>query len=265
MISIKDLYSILAHQETPEEMGKERLQRLLDDCWKYSLEIEKNPKNAEAYLRRGDARYRLELLEDAVKDLEKAIALNTDSKRFAHMSIGICKKRLGAQEEEIMHFSKAWEDAESDKIHNRYCLLGEIEFYRGMHKEAIEHFDRAEELGKDDFSKTEKREIYYARGLACSVSGKHERAVEDLSKALALMSQDMDQTNAVYLARGQSMAKLKRYEEAIADFTQFISHEPQDMSAYCQRAEAYAALGKTELAEQDNKKFEELLFKNEPK
>lgn len=222
MVTIKDLFKILAHQETPEEMEKARLEELLDESEKYSLEIEKNPEDEEAYFNRGVVRSSLGLLEEAIDDWNEAIKLNPDYSE-AYFVRGLLNQHLGRYEEAIKSFDKLIEQLPTSLV---LCCRGSVKAEQKQIKNALEDFDEAlkltpgylpaigskgiikiTELGKldegiadldkvieaieksqnqEDLEDINARAAYFMRGLARKQKGLQELAIQDLKKAIAL-------------------------------------------------------------------------------
>ena len=95
---------------------------------------------------------------------------------------------------------------------------------------------------------------YSNRGIACAKLNKHERAIEDFSKAIALNPNFAE----AYNNRGLAYAELNKYEQAIGDYDRAIELNPALAAAYINRGNAHTNLNKHERAIKDYGKAIEL-------
>ena len=77
---------------------------------------------------------------------------------------------------------------------------------------ALEFLNRAEKQDKDN------AEVYSARGLVYALTGRPEKGIEDLTKALKKRDNSMDYNN-----RGECWRDLKKYDKARADYEKSVS------------------------------------------
>jgi len=93
----------------------------------------------------------------------------------------------------------------------------------------------------------------YERGKLLRIQAKNEKACQDFTKALTLMTWP-----AAYMQRGSAEADLHHYPEAIKDFTAAIntagSTEINKHSYYSLRASAYRKIGDLKHAKEDEAK-----------
>ena len=113
----------------------------------------------------------------------------------------------------------------------------------GKPEQAVLDYNKAIALKPDDAI------AYNNRGNCFSDMGEHDKALADFDKAIELSPDDA----FAYNNRGNTLRHLKRYSEAIESLTKAISLNPDYKNAYLNRAAAYRAIGKTDLAEQDEK------------
>ena len=91
---------------------------------------------------------------------------------------------------------------------------------------------------------------YNNRGLAYDELKEHEKAIADYNKAIAL---DPEYARAYY-NRGYAYNKLKEHEKAIADYNKAIALDPEYAMAYNNRGTAYGKLKEHEKAIADYNK-----------
>ncbi|MGB7000555.1 MAG: tetratricopeptide repeat protein, partial [Halobacteriota archaeon] len=139
--------------------------------------IEHNPKNDDAYKRRGDAYRRLEQYERAIEDYNMAIELNPNY-AAAHNNRGIAFRKLNQLERAIEDYNMAIELNPEHALayHNRGLAYRRLEQY----ERAIEDYNMAIELNP------EYTDAYINRGIAYRRLEQLERAIEDYNKALEL-------------------------------------------------------------------------------
>lgn len=81
----------------------------------------------------------------------------------------------------------------------------------------------------------------------------YEKATESLTKAIAVKP-----TSKLYLDRANAYAAQKKYDVAVSDFSKVIELDPKNADAYNARGNAYLQLDKTDLAIRDINKAIEL-------
>jgi len=238
----------------------------------YSISLELNPDNANAYINRGIAYAKQQKYNEAIKDYNKAIELNPDLTE-AYNNRGNAYAKLGEYNRAIEDYNKAVE-LNPDLVgayNNRglaYAELGEYDraikdynkaielnpdlaeayYNRGntyleLHEyaKAIEDFNKAIELNKD------YAEAYNNRGVVYAKQQKYDKAIEDFNKAIELNPDDAE----AYGNRGIAYAKQQKYNEAIKDFNKVIESNPNDAKAYYNRGLTYAELGEYDRAKED--------------
>ena len=99
----------------------------------------------------------------------------------------------------------------------------------------------------------EKYWAVYERGKLWRMKGKNEKACQDFTKSLTIMT-----TPAAYMQRGSAEADMHHYPEAIKDFTAAINtstpSEINKHSYYSLRASAYRKTGDFKRADEDDAK-----------
>jgi tetratricopeptide (TPR) repeat protein len=127
-------------------------------------------------------------------------------------------------------------------------------FQNGINNFKQGHFDKT----ISDFSKAVELNPYYDlayanRGSCYGMKGLNTKAIDDLTKAIALNPIPIH-----FLNRGITYNILDRYEEAVNDLTKVISLNPNDSLAYTHRGRALIEKGSYELAIADLTKALEL-------
>ncbi|MBA4349000.1 MAG: hypothetical protein C0415_03300 [Thermodesulfovibrio sp.] len=112
---------------------------------------------------------------------------------------------------------------------------------------AIEAFTSAITSGEGYAPGISDAHAYNNRGLAYTKIGQHDKAIEDLTKAIALDPN----LAAAYFNRGLAYYNQKQYERAIENFTKAIQLDPDDVHAYSTRAVAYNDKGLYDVAIED--------------
>jgi tetratricopeptide (TPR) repeat protein len=88
------------------------------------------------------------------------------------------------------------------------------------------------------FAGDELTDAFYFRSAAYFELGQHQRAIEDVSRAIA-RKPDYEQA---FFARGASYLMLKQLQPAIQDFNKVIALKPNDAAAFFSRGTAYLQL-----------------------
>ena len=90
-----------------------------------------------------------------------------------------------------------------------------------------------------------RSEFYHYRATEFEALGEHQNAINDLTKALELISKDdFYEENSIYSFRGEIWYKLEHYQQAIEDFTSAIKYSKDDAAnELVERACSFAKLG----------------------
>jgi len=124
------------------------------------------------------------------------------------------------------------------------------QIHLNKHERAIKDYDRAIALNPNDTA------AYNNRGLAYADLNKHERAIKDYDKAIALNPALAE----AYSNRGLAYAELNKYERAIEDYDKAIELNPNYAAAYGNRGIAYSKIQRYEESARDLKKTGILFF-----
>jgi tetratricopeptide (TPR) repeat protein len=223
--------------------------------------IELDSNLSVAYFNRGLVYEKQGNLDAALADLNKAIELEPKASLLYELR-GAALKKKGNLEGALADYTKAIElDPYSIKAYK-----GRAEIYRAQDKTALAEVDEktATSLSSDFTLQVLKAnkliennpksdDLYGYRGFLFLLAGKLDEALADFTKAIELNPK-------FYLyARRASIFEIKgNLEGALADYTKAIELNPEDEHSYLERAKIYRALGKTALAEADEKTAKEL-------
>ncbi len=214
--------------------------------------IARNPNNFDALVKRGLSFLLMDpedykLNQFSLKDLTKAISLQPNNTlayetrgRYYHVlanyaygtanESGYCSKALN-------DYYKVLEL--NPKSSKAITEVGHLLEQSHKLDEAIAFYQRIVEYIPDDSG------IWFLLGRAMGKTNP-QKAIEELSMAIKL-----DESKAIYYAtRASVYSKLKQHEKAIGDLTIAIQIQPWSLF-YQQRAKAYKAVGRNDLAKQD--------------
>ncbi len=159
----------------------------------------------------------------------------------------------GEMEKGVADLTKGLELGVSPRAEvSTYKLRGVSLYQLKRYDEAIRDFNFLIQKDAGDFR------AYVYRGSALAYKGNHQAALADFDSVIKLNPRE----KSVYRLRAVSHYQLGNYEKAIEDASEEIKINPEaHPETYKTRADAYRKLGKTELADADAKKFEELRAK----
>ncbi len=146
----------------------------------YSLAIEKNPKNATAYLGRGTAYGELGKHDDALKDMNRAIEISPSAEAYVNRGIALAK--TGNNEGAIKDFNKAIESNPS--LAYAYSARGLSHFIMGNIDNSINDYKKAVELNPND------KLVYSMLGASYLKNKNIAESVKNLEKALEITPND---------------------------------------------------------------------------
>jgi serine/threonine protein kinase len=234
----------------------------------YDRAISLDPKNVNAYINRGNAKYELRNNQEAIADYDRAISLDPKNANV-YKNRSFAKFKLGNKQEAIADLDKAISiDTKNAKAYNNRDIAIEnkkkeiagydrvisidpqvaMAYYRGVAKsklgnkqEAIAEFDKAISIDP------KYAVAYYSRGFAKYELGNKQEAIADFDKAISI-----DTKYAVaYYNRGNAKYKLGNKQEAMADFDRVISIDPKYAVAYNNRGITKYELGNKQEAMAD--------------
>ena len=192
----------------------------------FTLAVQLEPQDRQAWAYRGDAYRWLGRFDEALADFEKAVGLDP-SYGWAIASRGETYRRMGRYEQAMDDFDRAI----ALNPNHSYAFASRGETYRRTrrYQQAIADLDRAVSIHPT-----------YAWALASRAEtylemDRLEQALEDFGAAVELQPD-----YAWALAnRGRTLRKLGRYEQALADFDRAISIKADYAWAIANRAETY--------------------------
>lgn len=196
----------------------------------YTLCINLDPNDADAYYNRGICYNQSKQYEQSIKDYDKVIELNPHH-TLAHNNRGNSYVSLGKIEQALQDYHKAIELDPNCAL--AYNNRGNLLYDQGLYELAILNYNKAIEL--DSHFTT----AYNNRGHNYSLMGYHERAIQDYDKVIELNPNDA----VAYNIRGIGYSKLGQHERAIQDYDKAIELDSSYASAYNSRAFAYAHIG----------------------
>ena len=155
---------------------------------KYTLDIQKNPNDYDAYIHRAFAYKMIHNYEKAIQDYRRAIKINP--------------KKHEAYEE----------------LANLFCEdIKQYEFAIEYYTKAIRAVNDEPEIIQGD-KKSSLSVLYSSRGLCYGIIGQYDKEIEDYSKCIKLDSYDHD----MYIKRGSVYFELAKYNQAFNDFDKAV-------------------------------------------
>ncbi|HJT45554.1 MAG TPA: tetratricopeptide repeat protein [Chthoniobacterales bacterium] len=209
-------------------------------------QIGPNPKDAQGYVDRGNARGNFGDVNGAIADYGRAIEL--DPKLVgAYYNRGLGKRDKRDFDGAIADFNRAIELKPND--HEFYNERGIAKRGKGDNDGAIADYTKAIEADPKDAEKA-----YFNRALAKNSKGDKEGAIADYTKALEINPKNAN----TYNNRGNLKKDKNDLDGAIADFTKAIEINPKIALIYKNRADAKRKKGDSAGAEADMKSAAEL-------
>ena len=218
----------------------------------YNKAIELDPNYALAYYNRDNSYRKLKQYDRSIQDFDKAIELDPND-ADAYLNRGNAYHKLKDHKRAIQDFDKAI------KLDSKYTIAynnrGNCYSDQGLYKQAILDYNKAIELNPDYAL------AYNCRAFTYAHIEEFDKAISDIEKSLSL---NPDEPNALH-TYGFIHLQQKHYEEAIDYFSKALSFDNELKDAYEDRAKAYRALEKFDLAEADEAKAAELEAKQNKK
>jgi len=193
--------------------------------------IEKNPKDARAYARRGFAWYYIEKYELAIKDLDKAVELNPNYE-YAYVIRGMVYNMIEDYEQAMKDFSKAIELEPRDEAayNNRGIVYKKLRNYQ----QAIKDYNKAIELAPD-FALA-----YSNRGQAYEMLHNYQQAIKDHDKAV-----ELDPKNRIFVDKQAKAIKRKKEHTGIfGEYMGWAAPPPSDVKSGTVKLKPTKILGK---------------------
>ena len=207
--------------------------------------IETNPKNLQAYNKRGIAKYNLGEYQKALRDYDEAIKIYPNYEN-AYYHRGNAQYKLGNYQFAINDFNEAIDI--NDQNEDAYYHRGNANYELKEYQKAIDDFTKAIKL------KPKKMGAYYNRGIAKIELKEYQKAIDDFTKVIKI---DQNHEDAYY-HRGNAKIGLKDYNGAIEDYNKAINIDPGRASLYNNRGNAKIELNKYKEAIEDYNKAIEI-------
>jgi len=229
--------------------------------------IKLEPNNSLLYLKRGEAYYQSNLLDNALNDFLETYTLD---KNKANLWLSRTYARIGNEEKSLFylreHLNSGYhlkekyikKDSAFDKLQytDGWYVLWQENWYTGeeeiedeveylLHKE--KYLDALSLLDEKISESENPRTLYACRAKVYSKLNNYKGAVADWDNAIALERNIQD----YYIERGKVYYKLGKFEDAAEDFTKVLRKDPAYFSLYIERAHAYAQSKKYSLAIRD--------------
>lgn len=199
-----------------------------------SKAIDKNPRDARAYARRGEAYSSLERYEDALSDLDKAIELGRRKARLYALRACV-ESNLEKDEDALRDYSQAivLEPGNSEYYDNR------AGFYAGCDEldRALADYDRAIELSSSPYRS------YYHRAGILRRKGEKDRALADLDSVINGKANSY--RGEAYETKMTILVEDRKDAEALGVCDAWIKDRPDDYLARLSRADIYARQNKS--------------------
>ena len=196
------------------------------------------PDRTSGYTNRAIAYVGLANYEAAIHDYCTAIEINPDDGTI-YLNRGFTLEKLSRFDAAIRDYDKAIaiNPADAQAYSNRGVVYEELQ----RREAAVRDFDRAIEIDVD-YAKA-----YYNRGVTYERLQRYDEALRDYSRAIELNPSDF----AAFLNRGKIYNERYRYEEALRDADRAIALNPNEPIAYSNRANSYKRLSRFEEALKD--------------
>jgi len=250
-----------------------------DDLTLWNDVVSKSPNKARGYNNRGSLLYLEKKYEQAIKDIDKAIALKP-MYADAYYNRGVYFNNENKYEQAINDFNKAiaLKPNYVDAYNNRGTTYNSM----GKHELALKDFQKTLELNPKHTN------AWFNCGNALQKMGESEKAIDAYSRVLELDPQyvkayderaralininktaealkdfdkaiEIDPGNVnVYNNRGTLHYQEKRYEAALSDYSKAITLKPDFAGAYFNRGATENTLGQKTAACQDLKQAADL-------
>ncbi|WP_225619990.1 ATP-binding protein [Streptomyces sp. VITNK9] len=196
------------------------------------------PTRAWCHTYRGRRLYVLDRFEEAITELDHAIATDSRNAR-AWTYRGAAHRQAGFNDQAVEDLTTALTHDPTDVW--AFVLRGGIHAQAGRDDQAIADYTTA--LTHDPTN----RRALVSRGATHFQAGRDDQAITDYTTALT-----HDPTDVWALAlRGTAHAQAGRDDEAIADFTTALTHDPTDVWTVALRGAAHARAGRYDEAVAD--------------
>ena len=206
----------------------------------YSLKINSNPEDEDAYINRAFLYFLSNNVEAAIADYDALINLNPNNEDF-YLNRGYLKHISHKREEALKDYNMALKinPNYAYAYNNRGVALAEL----GRNQESLTAYDAAIKINPN------YADAYYNRGNLKTNTNKNEEALEDFDIAIKLNPTD----SASFNNRGVVKRKLNYNVGALSDFSIAIKINPDDITALANRGRLKKRYYDSEGAEEDFK------------
>mgnify|MGYP006268780765 CR=1 FL=1 len=246
----------------------------------YHQAIGRAPDWGLVYLRRASLYQQIRLLDSALHDFDRALALDPSVGKEAYLHRGEVKMELEQYNQALFDFNQAIREAPDD--FEAYCLRGRLYQLMGNFRQAEEDLEQAEnlapqspwppyylaviyeDLGREAEALTladqaierdgSQARLYNLRGELFLDAGNFKEAVQDFTTAVRLDPHYPD----AYDNLGDLHRKQGNYERAISYYNQAIDHNPNHDDALYHRGFVFSLQDKYNAAERDLKRSIEI-------
>ncbi len=190
-----------------------------DPLYYYSRAISIDPKYVEAYVCRAKSYAEQGRTEEALKDIDAAIAIQPDSARL-HTIRGVFCHMAGQNEDAVRNFGTSVQLDSNNLI--AYSYISKCSNALGKYTEAVSAAERGIEVDPE-FSN-----LYVNRGVAYFHLERYEDAIEDFNRVI--MKKNESSTAALetsYKYKGLSYEKLGKKEDAVSNYRMLLRYNPQ--------------------------------------
>jgi tetratricopeptide (TPR) repeat protein len=200
----------------------------------YSKCIAFDPRDADAYMERGDARGFKHDFQGALTDANKAISIDSTREMY-YIDRGCLRIELKQYEEAFKDFNKSLQIKPNQRA---YANRGVAWSLTNQHQKAIEDFTKSLEFDPN------AGELYYYRGKSYKALGKKEEAYADLKKGSELgftqsdaELKELDYTRNYYKEANKEF-DLANYSKSVELFTQAILNDQEIAKSLMMRGAA---------------------------
>lgn len=196
----------------------------------FSESIKLNPSMPEAYLSRGSAYWKMGAYRLAIKDYDKAIALDSTNVWLAYLARAAVYADMKNYEQAINDFTIAVELNPKSPV--PYFQRGTVYDTIGNYQQAIKDFNISIKLNPL------YAETYYKRGMANSSLGNFIQAIKDYDNAIELNPTD----TKAYNNRGFAYLEQGKLKEAKMNIGKALELDSNDPIANGSMSEYYAVI-----------------------
>ena len=216
------------HEETEDWAAAE-------ESWTRVMEL--TPKDVNAWHRRGRALHELGRHEEALDILDRACKKVEDFGP-AQLDRGRVMEALGRAEDAVECYAIAAKAVgKTDPV--PHVMLGKLLYGMSHFREAVTAFDVAIDADQDHpdgwigkgaslLATGEKARGYLNIGMGRSLKGEHDKALEELDKAL----EERERYPEAWANRAVVCEKLERYDEAVACYDRALAIEPGQIAIW---------------------------------